>query len=189
MSDKPNCFGMYWDAADKKCSGGLDPTFQDEDGSHVRDRCLFFTACGTRTQAQKLNIVPVSNLTQQTQSAPAAQPVQQTQPVQQPQQVRPMVQQPPHQYVPQPQYQQQPVQYMAPPQVIHMMHPPQQQQPPMQTMPVNYSMPTYLTVPEYQQDEDDSIFSVAMRTIARGMIKGGCQSFVYMIDTTPIKRR
>lgn len=92
MSDLPSCFGKQWESNDPQCAGGRDPAYTDPvTGSHIRERCAYYSACGTRVQVarstsstsstpQPTQLVPAQNLTrpvwgvQQRQQPPPATP-------------------------------------------------------------------------------------------------------------------
>lgn len=88
----PQCFGKSHNATDKLCVGGVDHTFTNSKGEHVRPACAFQASCSIRTVATKHNnMVPSSSLVRPpllqtpatapypTQS-PAQPPIQQTRP-------------------------------------------------------------------------------------------------------------
>ncbi len=65
-NEAPECFGEQWDQNAVECAGGRDPGYRGRDGSHIRERCSFFTSCGARFQAAKQEIakplIPASSL-------------------------------------------------------------------------------------------------------------------------------
>lgn len=63
VSDQPpSCYGKMWSGTEKECVGGLDATYTDENGRHIRPPCDYQESCSVRTQAGR-NVVPTSNLT------------------------------------------------------------------------------------------------------------------------------
>lgn len=208
----PICYGKQWDPKDKECAGGLDPAYKDENGSHLRSKCDFYSSCGVRFQSSKINqvpqaspsnFVPTQNLTRNIQSperleppAPrfvyvdaAGKPINAPQPQVVNYSLSAGVQvQQPQAPPPQMQYQTQPQQVA---QVQYQQVPPMQQQVMLpqvpQPLPVDYRMPYYLTVPEVR-GEDEGIGPVICRTLLRGGLKGIAQSLAHLIDTTPFKK-
>lgn len=62
-SEVPKCFGSLFDANEKACTGGFDPAYVGENGTHIRERCNYSQACSARVQAsQRQQIIPTSNL-------------------------------------------------------------------------------------------------------------------------------
>jgi hypothetical protein len=67
----PSCYGKMWSGTEKECVGGLDATYTDANGRHIRPPCDYQESCSIRTQAGR-NVVPASSLTrpQPTNSTP-----------------------------------------------------------------------------------------------------------------------
>lgn len=195
--DPPHCFGgPLWDPKSKECAGGIDPAFTDENGSHVRPKCMFFEACGAKLQASRMEparaLIDPKSLVR-TNGVPTLSPVR---PVQQQQQqptqfvekflsslaqqqvaITPYVPQMPQQVIPQ-----KPI-HLPPQQVLQ-----QYAQLPIgyqQMMPVNYQMPGYLTVPEIRQP-DQSFWTFLTRTVLRAMGKSFGHSIAHLFDTVPL---
>jgi hypothetical protein len=174
----PNCFGKSWDQHAPECAGGLDPAYRDEKGSHIRNPCRFFSECGSRCQASKMqqaqDLIPVTSLTRAWQrpsqpgpSAPAP------------------IQQGVHQFAMQ-QLQQQldDMRKRATAGQLPMvpMYPQSGFQ---QMMPVNYEMPQYLTQREYRR-ADESVFKVLGREVFRSVLKSAGHTFANFWDSTAI---
>jgi len=122
VDEKPGCFGKQYSSAAAECVGGHDPAFlNEENGSHVRDRCSFASSCASHLQAVRnagnTVHVPTANLTRP--AVPYSQPVPRPQ------------WSPPYQ----------PTAYPQPGQ-------PHSGQAYQQMMPVNHYMPPYLSVPQ-----------------------------------------
>jgi hypothetical protein len=68
----PSCYGKMWSGTEKECVGGLDATYTDANGRHIRPPCDYQESCSIRTQAGR-NVVPASSLTrpQPTNSTPS----------------------------------------------------------------------------------------------------------------------
>lgn len=191
--DPPHCFGgPLWDPKAKECAGGMDPAFTNENGTHIRDRCMFFDACGSRRQASMMEsargLLDPKSLIKP--SVPTLGPTRPSAPVQhQPtqtaqfverfmtsvanQQVQPSVQS-----------------YMnQPPRAIHL--PPQASPQAVPVagyqamMPVNYQMPGYLSVPEVRHPAE-SFWTFLGRTIFRAMGKSFGHSIAHLFDTVPL---
>lgn len=188
----PTCFGdaKLWDPKEKECAGGLDPAFTDDNGSHYRQKCLFFEACGTKVQASKVEsaralIDPKSLVRPSAPLLGPARPPEQSfvesfarSLVQQ--QYMPPVAQQPQQYVP-PAQQLQQRSIHLPPQAVQA----QPQQFYQQMMPVNYQMPAYLSVPEVRE-VGESFWAVLARTVLRSIGKSLGHSVANMFDTVPL---
>jgi len=51
----PPCFGSSWSPNAVECKGGLDPTYTNpRNGSHLRDKCLWYGQCATKTNANSI---------------------------------------------------------------------------------------------------------------------------------------
>ena len=193
----PACFGKSWEQQAPECAGGPDAAFTDENGGHIRPACGFFNACGSRTQAAKMeesqkNLVPATSLVRAWQGRPTQvqnpQPVGGTQQgIQQftQQQYESMQKQAMQQMQAQMQAQMaawQRGQGQAP-----MMMPPMMGMPPpgyQQMMPVNFEIPQYLTHREYRRP-DEGLFRVLGREVARSMLKSAGHTFANFFDSTP----
>lgn len=169
-ADPPECFGSHlWDPRATDCSGGADITFtHPTTGSHVKPKCDFFQACGAKVQALRSSA--------QRAMVPASFP--------QPPTYRPVasgaiarVQTPPMSQ----QMQVQPQQQM-------MMGPMQMQGPyyPATTYQFNHGIPGYLSVPEPRMP-GESVWSVLLREILRGLIKSAGHTVSYFVDQTPLR--
>lgn len=185
----PQCFGKSWEQNAAECAGGPDPAYKDENGGHVRETCAFFNACGTRTQAMKMeeasrNLVPATSLVRQW----AGRPTQVTNPqptggtqqaIQQftQQQYDAMQKQLQAQQMAAWQRGQVPQQMM--PQMVGMPQPGFQQM-----MPVNFEIPQYLTQREFRRP-DEGLFRVLGREVARSMMKSAGHTFANFFDSTP----
>ncbi len=128
--DMPQCFGHLYDSRAKECVGGFDIAFTGENGSHVREKCNWTTACSARVQA-KQQVIPTSNLLRahqtqfQTTNAPAPSYTRPSLPTAPP--LRPYGAPPPN----------------VAPAYGHPQHVGMQQM-----VPVNYGIPQYLSVRE-----------------------------------------
>lgn len=173
-STKPNCFGEAWEPEAKECKGGLDAGYTDPTtGSHIRDPCECYEACGSHTQAMRLKDArqhSVQLITSQqlvrAQSAGTTTTMSKAQ--------VPVLYPPPEAAV-----QQQ--------KVAAGMQAPSINTAGYQPMAVNYSMPTYLTVPETRFD-GESFFIYAIRVLVRAMLKGGAHGLAHLFDTTSLKK-
>lgn len=180
----PKCFGKAWDDKVPACAGGLDPTYRDPDtGSHVRERCVFFTTCGARVQASRQQLIPQSQLVrppqqqqmayqpptqpQQTAFPALSQAAQMAQLVRQMEEMQKLIQ-----------YQQAQLQGRG---ITNPLQPSQQ----LPMMSVEYRMPGYLTVPE-PRTKSSSVWSLLSREIARSMFKSAGHTLASFWDTTPI---
>ena len=72
---QPTCFGKSWDPKDPACRGGTDPAYTNQrDGSHVRERCDWFTVCGqSKSSAEATtnpNIIPAHMLNTTNRTSP-----------------------------------------------------------------------------------------------------------------------
>lgn len=193
--EKPLCFGRIdnpakndegWNPQCPLCAGGIDPAYTDEKtGSHIRERCTLFQACGSIVQAKKMAqmrpalIDPKSLVKPQVsvQTPPAAyQPQNQNQlaaAIQQQQAAA--LQQQQHNAL---------LQQMA---QMQRMTPQVQGMMPMgfqQMMPVNYQMPSYLSTPE--PVHKGGFWRMFMLTIFRSMGKSAGHSASYMFDSIPL---
>lgn len=192
--DPPHCFGgSLWDPKAKECAGGMDPAYTDENGSHIRQKCLFFEACGAKLQASRMEpargLLDPKSLVKAT-GVPTLGPSRQVeQPTQFVQQFMSSLSQ-----------RQVPVQAIQPyvPQQMSMqgkpIHLPPAQVPQaygqipvgyQQMMPVNYQMPGYLSVPEVRQPEQ-SFWSFLSKTVLRSMGKSLGHSIAHLFDTVPL---
>lgn len=189
----PQCFGKSWEQFTPECAGGPDAAFTDEKGGHVREACGFFSACGSRTQAAKMeeaqkNLVPATSLVRAWQGRPA--PVQNPQPVGgTPQGIAQFTQQQfeaaQKQQMAQMQQQMaawQRAQMQQMPMMPQMMGMPQPGF--QQMMPVNFGIPQYLTRREHRRP-DEGIFRVLGREVARSMMKSAGHTFANFFDSTP----
>ena len=148
-SQTPQCFGKLWDSKEPACMGGVDHTYTNSNGEHIRPTCKFQASCSIRTQATKSNnnsVIPASSLVRPPQPvAPAMprpwQPPVSTYPYTQPTQ--------PQQYGWQnsQQHQQQQTPYM---------------------MPVYSQIPQYLTVREpMNSSRTKRLFTEVMRSVGK----------------------
>jgi len=173
----PKCFGKAWDDRAAACAGGLDPTYKDpETGSHIRERCIFFTTCGARVQAGRMQqLIPQNQLVR----PPALPPVQTLAAPNQAAQLAQLMKQ-----------------LEAMQQIIHqqnlqlanrhgMSTNPLQPMLPTQMMAVEYRMPGYLSVPE-PRTKTASVWTVLSREIARSMFKSAGHTLANFWDTTPL---
>jgi hypothetical protein len=191
--DVPRCFGKGWDDKAAACSGGLDPTHKDpETGSHVRERCFFFSACGARTQAAKMQqqIIPSQQLVRPP-TPPllpqyASQPAQQTAlqaPNQAPNQAA-QLQQLMNQIAQMQQtIQQQQMQLQATRQGYSTQMMPFQPVQSAGMMSVDYKMPGYLTVPE---PKGGSVWNMLGRSVVRSAFKSVGHTLANFWDITPL---
>jgi hypothetical protein len=191
--EKPPCFGRVdepakniegWNPQSPSCFGGADPTFTNEaTGSHIRDRCIFFSSCGSVVQAKRMEtaraIIDPKSLVRPTypQPAPAA-PTMAGQPpsfmnqfgsalVRQQQaeaQQRAVAAQP---------------QWAGQPVPGH--YPGAQYQ---QMMPVNHYMPSYLSTPEPVQP--GGFWRMLGVTVFRSMGKSAGHSVAHLFDTVAL---
>lgn len=173
----PDCFGQMWDPKEAACFGGLDMLYTSKTGSHIRERCRFFDACGAKLQAsrnaslqrppiqsfhfpapvQPPPIRPVTSAAANRAVAPMSQP---------------MAMQP---Y--QPQVPQQHQQYQPPPGAYH----------PAPTYQFNHGIPNYISVAE-PRAADESIWAVLFRELIRAVLKSLGHTVSYFADRTPIKQ-
>ena len=189
--DPPDCFGKLWDPKAKECTGGMDPAFTDENGSHVREKCIFFESCGARLQASRMeparSLIDPKSLLKNTPPllSPAKPPSQTSQfverfitavanrPVQQVQQVQ----------------QAAPTSMNQPPRPLYLPPPAIPQGVPVAgyqaMMPVNYQMPGYLSVPE-QRYPTESFWKFLGRTVLRSIGKSLGHSIAHLFDTIPL---
>ena len=182
--EKPPCFGdaKEWDPEDALCAGGMDPIYRHENGSKVRDPCVFFETCGARAQAAKLEpeqarlLEPRSLLGHRTAQpstagafnrafssayAPAPSAPATPRPVLTPAQTTPA----PLTTIPRPQA---PAPYSPPTHV-----------------PPGYHLPPFLLVPEPRGE--GSFWSFIVRTAARAVGKALGHSIAHVFDTHPLK--
>lgn len=178
------CYGLSWSSNDVKCTGGLDPTYNDDDGSHQRPKCSYFHACGARKAArdgeqQRVFQIRTTQLQQQAQQA-------QQVPLQVPtaQAIIPHQPQVPVSAIAQQHYQRMLDTYRVSqqPQVQQAMPYPGMSLPIASYMPVNYYMPPYLSVPE---PLNGSYASMLGRTVLRSMLKSVGHSIAAVLDTVP----
>lgn len=182
----PECFGSHWwDPKSAECIGGPDPAYSNpKTGSHVRERCTFFSACGAKVQAsragaqlqqqptQQPGVTPLSSYhfpavqrpsvsagAARTQVAPMSQPMfSGGQPYQQQQVPQQMMMQQPQHWHPAPTYQ------------------------------FQHGLPNYLSVPEPRM-HGETIWQVLLRELVRGAIKAFGHTLAYFIDTTPMRKQ
>ena len=168
QSETPSCFGKDWDKRAPECTGGADPNYVHPlNGSHTRDTCNFFQACGARKLASQAVLLPSASL------------------------IRPPVITPPPVTAPQTfadslrqvnatreaalanlrQQQQQPF-GPYPVQVTH----------PAQTYQLSYVSPAFLSVPE-ERHPGETLFSVLCREIFRSMLKALGHALANFFDT------
>lgn len=183
--DDPKAGVAGWNPGSPECAGGLDPSFKNEvTGSHIRNRCVGFQACGNAVQAKKVamarGLIEPRTLLRPTVTSPV------TPPQQQQQQVTTMV---PNRYQGQVQ------QLEAERQVLELRRQievlqrggatavPQMVTGYQQMMPVNYSMPAYLTVPE--PVEPHGFWGMLSRTVVRSVGKSVGHSVAHLFDTIP----
>lgn len=180
-SQPPPCFGLQWSPTDAECSGGLDPQYtHPRTGSHVRERCMYYSTCGSKTQATKL-LPPAQLMRPQPQFGPMGfpppSPSQQLQISQAASdfmrrygQAQPMIPAP----VMQPQQGFVPQSYGMPV--------------PYQSMvPMSSQMPAYLSVLE-PRTEDASLWSILSREMTRSLLKSLGHTIAHFFDTTPFRR-
>lgn len=70
----PSCFGRLWSPNAKECTGGLDPTYTNERGQHVREPCHYKDACAATIRNNHTVTVPATNLTRNAQKPAYAAP-------------------------------------------------------------------------------------------------------------------
>lgn len=185
----PSCFGKQWEANHPECKGGTDPLYVNpKTGSHVRDRCKWYSQCaqktvGTRTQQRTGGVIPPQQILRPPPAPPAPNfappmPNQNTQaraappplPAQQPQMAQPMYQQP----------------------VYHNNMP--YVQPQMAAMPsavpMNHAMegaqvPSFVMVPEPYLNDGTSHGKRLARTMFRSMGKAAGIAFANYMDYYP----
>ena len=164
ITPTPDCFGQLWEARAPECAGGVDLMYTNKQtGSHVRERCRFFDACGAKVQATKKAAMQAT--IPQSWTFPKPQTSAEASRAQVPQMSQQMV--------PQQHQQQMPVMhgtwYPAP------------------TYQFNHGIPNYLSMPEPRAPGESVWFSL-MREILRGLIKSFGHTVAYFVDTTPVKR-
>ena len=215
MSSTPpkECFGLHWEAQHVACAGGLDPTYTNPKAmeeirkhgvtsiaTHRRDRCSWYSQCGSRKAASSLNqqaqIIPVQQLTRPQQAAPSMPQSFQSVVMGMSQGAQLVAAQARNIQVPQMQplqqvQQQQPQQYMQPfvGQSAPLMVSPSTASVPW-AVPMNYQaqgaqMPAYLTVPE-PIVPGQGTFQPLMYTILRSVLKAGCHSIANFYDHVPM---
>lgn len=203
---RPRCFGKEWDKDEAQCAGGLDPTFNDGKGGHVRKRCDFFQLCGAQVVGGAEQVIPPNNLVRPSYAppppyaAPPAPPVGPRVPSYAEWQQRAFSRPPPppptptapappplpRGYAPAaPQYYGAP----SPPQQPH--YPPPPVQPhghyPAGHYQLNYMMPGYLTEPEVRSP-GESVWSVLGREILRGVGKSFGHTVSHFFDANALRR-
>ena len=189
----PPCFGKSWERDSPECVGGPDSAYDDGKGGHIRESCGFYSACGSRTQAVKMeeaqkNLIPATSLAKAWQgrsTTPNPQPlggtsfgIQQFTAQQQLEAAQKQMQQMQAQMAAwqRGQFQpQSPMMQMAPVMPHHGYQ---------QMMPVNFEIPQYLTKREYRKP-DEGIFRVLGREVARSMMKSAGHTFANFFDSTP----
>lgn len=163
LQQTPECFGsQLHDPRQPECAGGVDLMYTNKfTGSHVRERCRFFDACGAKVQATRAAAIQAMSPQYRpvvSAAASRAQVPQMSQqmapPTQQQQQMQPVVQ---GQWYPAPTYQ------------------------------FNHGIPNYLTMPE-PRASGESIWVALFRELLRGVIKSFGHTVAYFVDTTPMKR-
>jgi len=198
----PTCFGKSWEQQAPECAGGADPAFKvektdprtgDKFISHVREPCGYFSECGSRIQASRMEqarqqLIPATSLVQAWQGRPqppAAQPTQQN--------TQPGIQQFTLQSLQQ-QFEKMQKDYMQQQMVAmqrgqpppNMMMPMQMHGPApgfQQMMPVNFEIPQYLTVRE-KRGKDEGVLKMLGREVARSMLKSAGHTFANFFDST-----
>ncbi len=174
----PDCFARFWDPKSPECAGGADPLFtHPRTGTHVRERCHFFQACGAKLHASQAaqqvqqRVVPLSSY-----SFPAV--VQATKPMvsggASRSQVPPMSQ-------PMGPQAMQPQQVMQPMMTHGQWHP-------APTYQFHHGIPNYLSMPEPHL-MGESIWRVLLRELVRGVIKSFGHTLSYFVDTVPIRKQ
>lgn len=160
----PDCFGQLWDPNDPECKGGPDIRFTDKKtGSHVRERCIFYQSCGAKVQAQ--------NAAKAAQQARAIVPVSQVSASMSRQQTAPMS----IQIQPGQQQAQQGAPFIQGPWY------------PAPTYQLSYGIPAYLTMPE-PRAPGESVWSVLLRELLRGVLKSSGHTMSHFFDTTPFRQ-
>jgi hypothetical protein len=190
----PPCFGKSWEKDAVECIGGLDPTWKNEQtGSHVREPCGYFSACGSRVQAAKMEeasrLVPATSLARAWQARPGQ--VQSPQPmggtsqgIQQftMQNLQQQFEKMQKDWIAQQQQQMARGQMPMMPMMPQMMGMPQAGF--QQMMPVNFEIPQYLTHREYRRP-DEGLWRVLGREVGRSMLKSAGHTFANFFDSTP----
>lgn len=76
MTTLPNCFGKSWEAKHPECAGGLDHGYSNpNDGSHLRERCRWYSQCASKTTANRVgNTIPAHQLVRHQQQPPQQAP-------------------------------------------------------------------------------------------------------------------
>lgn len=167
--DIPECFGSHlWDPRSTECTGGADITYTHPvTGSHVRPKCDFFTSCGAKVQALRSSaqraMVPAPPTMPQPYRPAASGAVARMQTPPMSQQMQPIQPQP-------------------------MMGPVQMAGPwyPAATYQFNHGIPGYLSVPEPRLP-GESVWTVLLREILRGIIKSAGHTVSYFVDQTPMR--
>jgi hypothetical protein len=185
-----SCYGLSWSNNDPRCAGGLDPTFVDDDGSHQRPRCDYFSSCGARRMARDTEQQRLVQIRNQQVQQPQVVPIQaQTQPQQQIMMhpsIPPALQQHYMQLMSmtktQTIQQQQAMQPLPSPQIMPYGYGGVSHLPVPSYMPVNYYMPPYLSVPE---PYNGSYTAMIGRTVLRSMLKSVGHSVASVLDTVP----
>lgn len=185
-SEAPECFGEQWDQNAPECAGGRDPNWRSADGSHIRDRCNFYTSCGSRFQAKKEDehrrLIPASSL-----FAPRIEPPQ----------IRPSFTLPTTQPSVPPEVQQLRSQLAQANSLLQQHQAYQQRQaynpqmygspPPLQMMAMDMSVPKYLSAPEPTNTCQPIWLSLA-RMVLRAILKAVGHTVANFADQTPLDR-
>lgn len=171
---KPACFGQ-WEPSAKECAGGLDPAYTHPiTGEKKRDLCKFYEACGSRSEASKLDsswsprLIPPSSLYRPKEASTTLHTPPRT--------VAPAP--------PAPSYR--PFGWSPPPAGTTRTSDPAQSV----RIPVEYSMHVqpFLSVPEVQ-DADDSYGSYALRVLLRSLGKGAALGIAHFFDSVTLRRK
>ena len=156
---EPTCYGTR-DMTDTKCTGGYDPTYDENRG--IRQRCSVYDSCGTKKE--HLELIKLGTGPRVTQaSAPSWTPPSQTPQYMQPRAVEPAVV-----FRPPPTY--------TPPPVQHVTVAP----------PSSYAAPRFLSHPEPILP-NDTFFSHFRRVLLRSAFKGVGLGVAEHMDYVPMK--
>lgn len=192
----PSCFGVDWDKNEPECAGGPHPTRRNpKTGTHVLERCDFYTSCGAKVAAAKNangTLIPAQQLVRP--------PVVTPPPVQPPQQPVPQSPASPQSFQqwiaaqaarapvphpgtptatmpqPPPQHAPQPVPHYIPAGAVQ----------PATNWQLNYSSPPFLSTPEVQHP-GEKIWAVLFRELLRATFKGMAQAAAHFFDTRVLK--
>lgn len=198
FSKQPSCFGSHlWSASSSECAGGPDPGYtHPHNGSHTREKCNWFQACGVANQRNRERrqqmptpqpqVIPSHNLIRNNNTNNGVQPPPRPVAPHPSIPARPAIQQPSHYAQPYTAQAVQPQQTsfttMAPPYIAQ--NGPAQI--PMQYQQPGAQIPAYLTTPE-PINYNESGLKILCRILLRSVLKAVGHAIASHFDHVPIR--